>query len=220
MLTFGLVLALALPLGLITPTAAQARIYNSDFLKKAKVKSLRSGTGAWTASTSNVERPIGAKPARCRSDKPLGSYKEARIRRYYGDVPGLVNFEGATVRTEIYRYRTRKASRRALRKLRRFATDCPRSTDWWCTQCDGIVWSGRKPVTLPNMPRRSTAWRLREKYNIGNGKGYVVATRRARTIVLTTNTNHRDDPDNLTFTNAPSKSSTVKLAKAAIRKAT
>jgi hypothetical protein len=221
LLIFGLAMALAFPLGLIAPTAAQARIYNSDFLKKAKVKSLRNGTGHWTASTNKLERPLGAKPARCRSDKPLGSYKEARIRWYFGDAPRLTNLDSASVNTKIFKYRTRKAAKRALRKLRNYAAACPRTTEWWCTQCDGISVSYRKPVTLPNMPRRSTAWRLRYK-SIEWGKGYVVATRGGRTIVLTTSTNDRvpGGPGQLSYPRSPSKASTVKLAKAAIRKAT
>lgn len=221
LLTFGLALALALPLGLVAPTTAQAHIYNSDFLSKAKVKSLRNGTGHWTRWTGKMERPLGARPARCRSDKPMGSYKEARIRRYQGQVPGLTVIDGAWVSTVVYRYGTRKATTKAMRMLRNYAAECPRSTEWWCTQCDGISRSYRKPVTLPNLPRRSTAWRLRDK-SIVWSKGYVIATRDRRTIVLTTSLNGRGPgaSGDMSYPKPPSKSSTVKLAKAAIRKAT
>lgn len=220
LLSLALAISLALPLGLLAPGTAHARIDRSDLLSKATVKAMMNGTGRWQSSIFPVRRPLGAKPTRCRSDKPMGSYRQSRGRSYYGKVRGGSDNTDRSVNTLVYRYDTRKAAKMAMQLLKDYATDCPRTVEWVCTQCDGIFTAFRKSVVTRRVGQQSTAWRLREKAN-GFGKGYVIAARKQRTIVRTSVVNVLfPDQSGIRFPKAPPRSTTVAVTKAALRKAT
>lgn len=220
LLSLVLAVALAVPLGLLAPSTAQAKIDNGDFLRRGQVRAMMEGMGRWESHTARVTRPIKVKPAGCMFDDAMGSYRQARGRMYWGQVRGAPATEPADVGTEVYRYGTRKAAKKAMRRLKRYPAKCPRSVRVWCEDCDGIDHLKRRPATLARVGRQSTAWRLRQSNN-WLAKGYVVSARKGRTIVVSTVLNWRDPtgPES-GYPKAPSKSKTVTVAKAALKKAT
>ena len=191
---FGLLVLVLAAAGPAAPAAAV--IAPSDLPSKARVKSAMDGVGTWSAGP--FSRPIGSRPADCRSDRQMLDPDERRVRGYGGREAGRPATVYAEASVEVFRYASRAAARAAVRSNGTYPDRCPRVTEWTCTECDGITTTWRTKVTLPRVGVQSVAWRYRAVDNFKHN-GFTYVARRDTTVVRVSSGRVRM-PDGSTFT--------------------
>jgi hypothetical protein len=209
------VLAGAMLVGASVPATAGAAITRSDFPSLSYVKTAIGGSGAWGRAFSR-EGPLGAKPARCRSDLPFSAAREYRSAWYNGPLRSTRSLTGVTS-IKVYRFGSASSARRAMAKAEAFVTDCPKSTEWVCTNCDGVWDIRRKLAPARRVGTQSFAWK-EVSAGLGVENSRVIAARTGRTVVVV-NVGHQTDPVDARTPKAPSWSRAEVIAKEAIRKA-
>lgn len=161
---------------------AQAVISRSDLPNKATVKTLLNGTGRWFVNTYDDTRALGARPAGCRSDLQMGSFREDRGRRYGGQQAGVPPEVRVDARVDVFRYATARAAKRAVARNGSYPERCPRVVEWVCTQCDGVWTTWRSKVAVRAVGEQRVAWRFRE-IGLPKSAGFTVVAREGTTVV-------------------------------------
>ena len=214
-----LVLVIALVGAMLAPSTSAAEISSSDFPSKAAVKSELDGTGRWFTSVAGSARALGAKPARCRSDLQMLSFAEDRVRSYSGLQRGLPTSVSGEAQVAVFRYKNASEAHLAVKRNASYPQRCPKTTEWVCTDCDGVWTTWRKRVAAPQVGRESVVWHYRR---IGNFKhnGYGVVARRGR-LVVRVEVGRLRTPLEGSFTYPPliSKTEALKVARMALRAA-
>jgi hypothetical protein len=211
---FGL-LVLVLAAGPAAPAAAV--IAPSDLPSKARVKNAMDGVGTWNAGP--FPRPIGSRPADCRSDRQMLDPDERRVRGYGGREAGRPASVYAEVAIEVFRYGSRAEARAAVRSNGTYPERCPRVTEWTCTECDGISTTWRTLVTLPRVGVQSVAWRYRAIDNFKH-KGFTYVARRDTTVVRVSSGRARmPTGSTLTYPRLISAAKAERVARMALRTA-
>lgn len=207
---------------LLSVLPASAAVDRSDFPTVRVAKQAVNGTGGWSRHVArlNTGAPIGARPSGCRTDRPFRAAREYRIAFYYGGGPANVAADGATVVSTVYRFATQAKAKRAVRKAARFVGDCPRSTEWVCTRCDGIADFVRWPASMPRVGAQSTSW-VQRVTSMGNSRERVIVARKGRTVVATS-VGNANWPGSYRsgYPIAPTKQQALRAARAALAAAT
>lgn len=109
---------------------------------------------------------LGARPAQCASDRPFSDAVSSRSAYFTKQrlTARQVNYNASVT---LYQFKSRAKARAAFAKVRVHVQSCPKYTQWYCTQCDGIddVW--QQPAQIPNVGDATYAWAGRSMSNFG-----------------------------------------------------
>ena len=86
------------------------------------------------------------------------------------------------VQIAVFRYETAGEAHRAVKRSGSYPDRCPETTEWVCTDCDGVWTAWRNRVAAPEVGTESVVWHYRR---IGNFKhnGYGVVARRGELVI-------------------------------------
>lgn len=150
-------------LAIVLPASAQAAFTPSDFPSA-------NADGGWERYVSkNVydsNTVVGARPARCASDKPFARSTVQRSA-YYNRTRRTVNQPFYSASVTLYDFGSRGKASAALRKVKKHVRTCPSYTEWVCNNCDGIwdVW--QKLAAISRVGDKTVAWAGRTMGNVG-----------------------------------------------------
>lgn len=212
-LVAGVILALA-QLTAVQPTAGA--VASSAVPSVSTIKRSMSGSGSWSRWVGDPASPVGVDPSTCGSDVPVAQSVERMAASYHGRVKGKKRYYGS-VQVQVARFVSAVAAQGALSGLRDWVRACPRSEEWYCTECDDGFSARRSVAARRRVGEQSVAWNER-RYGLGVTNGHVIAARTGRTVVITY-VAHSGNPEDARVPKAPSWARTVAIAKKAVRAA-
>lgn len=165
---------------LATPASADLR--PSDFPTKYQVRTLLDKSGRWQRQWLEPVTPIGSRPTRCDSTTPFRDASQELSASYSRQRwPGNQRHtKSATV--VVYEYASAESASAAVDAARTLAESCPKSTEWYCTQCDGVITYWRTPVGRPPLGEESASW-IGKTEDLGRTR-YRTVVARAGSIVV------------------------------------
>ena len=198
------------------PLSATAAIPRTEFPSATQVKASMLGKGAWHRSLGEADAgAVGARPSQCRSEQPFAAATEFRNSFVRGSV-GRKRYSGVAQVT-VYRFASTQTATDAMSGLPGFLSECARSVEWWCENCDGIATIYRTPAAARRVGEQSVAWNQRS-VGMGVANGHAIAARDGSTIVVTV-ASHLTDPEHLTAPPRPAWKQADSVARKALVRA-
>lgn len=166
-------------LGLVVAAAgpSPASITRSDFPSAAAVEQAVGQSQGWSRylSKPNQGGVLGSRPRGCRSDLPFKQEREFRRATYWPNQPDAGATVAYTAGITVHRFSSARAAARAMKRAQTFVKRCPKSTEWVCTQCDGIYTTWQRLTRLRRVGDQSFAVVGRQMENFGSRFRSVVA---------------------------------------------
>lgn len=213
------VLLTLMALLLIDLAATPAQAAGREFLPKAVVQAEMGGTGTWSVSTLNgVQKPMGTRPGRCRSDLPVGRAEQIRFANYSGPLGGP--FLSGIVEVGLFKFGSRREARSAVTKVSRWVPDCPRTVEWYCQNCDGAQVIHRSTAKRRKVGVQSYSWNERTEFFHGMASGRAIAARKGRTVIVMRAMSSTDAEGSGVPPTAPTWRTAVSLARQSLAEAT
>ena len=165
-------------------TPSHADIGRSDFPSAAALEQAVGESEDWSRYVSKTDQGgvLGSRPRGCKSDGPFRAAREFRSATYWPNRADPGADVAYTAGITVHRFGSARSAARAVKRARAFVTRCPKSTEWVCTQCDGIYTTWQRPTPLRRVGEQSVALAGRQMGNFGSRFRSVVA-RDATTVV-------------------------------------
>ena len=163
-------------------TPASAKLRPSDFPSASKVRAVLEGSGRWQRKWRQPVVMIGSRPARCDSARPFRDASQGLSASYSKRRIPWDQQQDKWATVTVYEYESAESARAAVAAARTLANSCPKSTEWYCTQCDGVITYWRSPVGRPPVGASATSW-IGKTEDLGRTR-YRTVVASSRNLVL------------------------------------
>lgn len=162
------------------PASADLRM--DDLPSAGEVRTLLGESGRWQRQRRETADPIGSRPSRCRSTDPFRTASQQLAASYKRQRNPLNRLHDRSASVTAYEFQSTEAASAAVASSRALADACSKSTEWYCTQCDGVITFWRTPVKNPRVGEESASW-IGKTEDLGRSRYRTIVTRRGNLVV-------------------------------------
>lgn len=206
----GLTAVSTMFLATMVPVPAHADVKPQYLPSASQVSHILRDSSTWKRHRYDYTL-LGSRPRGCKSTEPFESAEQS-LKAMYGQVrPPLSNMPSATI--SIYEFLTPDDASAAVVRAASLVGSCGKSTEWWCTQCDGIITYWRRAVAPPMVGEQATSWVGRAAGNSLSRYRAVVARKGSSVVAVTVWTSNAPGTKKLRYPRCiPSSAKTARLA--------